>query len=299
MIGSNRSDRLNGNANGDSPSGHRRLTPLRQRVSDRSLPPLIITPITLADPALVEIAGFAGAEAVLLDCEHGMMGPETIRSMLAHADATGIAAVFRPRSFDPAACRQALDQGAAGVHISHIDSAAEAKAVVNACRYAPLGRREMSLGRAIQYNIANLPGYVAGANEHQLLVVMIESLEGLKNAEEIAAVPGIDVLHIGVADLTHAMGLTFGQRNPQVDRAVEHILEITEKYDVAVGYPTQDPEAVSTWTAKGVRYFEADTPDYLLRRIYKENLGRLNEVFAESSVRRGKDSGLISSLKSR
>jgi len=72
---------------------------LRQRLADPLRPPLVIQPITLADPALVEIAGFAGVEAVLLDCEHGMMSDETVRAMLAHADASGVAAVYRPRSF--------------------------------------------------------------------------------------------------------------------------------------------------------------------------------------------------------
>ena len=113
---------------------------LRQRVADNSKPPLVIVPITLADPAIVEIMGFAGAEAVLLDSEHGMMGPETLRSMLAHAMAANVPAVFRPRSFDAAACRQALDQGAAGVHVPHVDSGDQARAVVNACRYSPLAR---------------------------------------------------------------------------------------------------------------------------------------------------------------
>lgn len=260
-----------------SRAGHYRL---RQRVADLSLPPLVIAPLTLAEPAIVEIVGFAGTEAVMFDCEHGMIGPETIRSMLVHASAAGVPAVFRPRSFDAAACRQALDQGAAGVHVSHIDTAAEARAVVNACRYAPLGKREMSLGRGIHYDISNLASYVADANECQLLVVMIESLEGLKNVDEIAATPGVDVLHVGVADLTHAMGLQLGRVNPEVDRAVERIIEAANRHGVHVGYPTEDPEPVAHWTAKGVRYFEADTTDYLLRHIYAERRQIVQNVFA-------------------
>jgi 4-hydroxy-2-oxoheptanedioate aldolase len=258
---------------------------LRQRLADRSQPPLVIVPITLSEPAIVEIAGFAGAEAVMIDCEHGMLGPETIRQMFAHAAAAGIPAVFRPRSFDAAACRQALDQGAAGVHVSHVDTADEARAVVDACRYAPLGRREMSLGRGIRYDIANLAPYVAEANESQLLVVMIESLRGLKNVAEIAAVPGIDVLHIGIADLTHGMGLKLGQPNPEVDRAVEQIIEAADAHGVAVGYPTQDPDAVARWTEKGIRYFEADTPDYLLRSVYAQGFAALRNIFARPAAR--------------
>ena len=253
---------------------------LRQRIVDTSKPPLVIVPITLADPAVVEIMGFAGAEVVLLDSEHGMMGPEMIRSMLAHAQAAGVAAVFRPRSFDAAACRQALDQGVAGIHVPHVDSADQARAVVNACRYYPLGRREMSLGRAVRYDSANIPSYVAEANDCQLLVIMIESSAGLAKVEEIAAVPGIDVIHLGIADLSHSMGLTGEYYHPEVNAAVDRVLQVAKGYGVAVGYPTQDPEKVAYWTAKGVRFFEADTPDYSLRRLYADNLAALGEVFS-------------------
>ncbi|MBM3802229.1 MAG: 4-hydroxy-2-oxovalerate aldolase [Acidimicrobiia bacterium] len=258
------------------------LLHLRQRVTDQSKAPLVIIPVTLADPAIVEIIGFAGAEAVLLDCEHGMIGPETARSMLAHAAAAGVPAVFRPRSFDAAACRQALDQGAAGVHVPHVDSADQARAVVNACRYSPVGRREMSLGRAVWYQAANISSYVAEANERLLLVVMIESVEGLASVEAIAAVPGIDVIHLGIADLSHAMGLTGQYDHPEVNAAVERVLEVAGSHGVAVGYPTQDPEKVAFWMSRGIRYFEADTPDYLLRETYAQSLSALREVFSSA-----------------
>ncbi len=252
---------------------------LRQRIHDMSQPPLVIQPITLSDPALVEIAGFAGVEAVLLDCEHGMIGTESIRSMLAHARASGVAPVFRPRSFDAATCRQALDQGAAGIHVAHIDSAGQAEAVVEACRYAPLGKREMSLGRAIDYDISNLAAYVADSNDQLLLTVMIESLDALENIDAIAAVPGIDVLHVGMADLTHSMGLTFGEENPPVAEAIDRVLAAGKAHNVAVGMPTEDADEVAHWAAKGIRYFEADTPDYVLRRLWANRETELRDVF--------------------
>src|SRR5213593_4894626 len=62
---------------------------LRQRVADQSTPPLFAVPVTLVDPAIVEIVGFAGAEAMIIDAEHGTIGPETMRLMLAHARSTG------------------------------------------------------------------------------------------------------------------------------------------------------------------------------------------------------------------
>lgn len=247
---------------------------LRQRIHDRSQPPLPIVPITLPSPELVEIVGFAGAEAVLIDAEHGAIGPETMRAMLAHAQSAGAAAVFRPRSFDAAACRQALDAGAAGVHVSHIDTAEEAGAVVRACRYSPVGQREMSLGRAVQYDASRIPAYVNGANEAQLLVVMIESPLGVQNAAEIAAVAGVDVLHMGTADLTHSLGYALGdpKSKPAIREAVHDVLKAANRHGVAVGIPTDDPTEVAYWSEQGLRYFEMDAPDYVLRHIYAQRL---------------------------
>jgi 4-hydroxy-2-oxoheptanedioate aldolase len=255
---------------------------LRQRVADLSQPPLVIQPVTLADPALVEIAGFAGIEAVMLDCEHGMIGTETVRSMMAHAYAAGIAPVYRPRSFEPVTCRQALDQGAAGIHIQHIDTAEEAREVVAACRYAPLGCREMSLGRGLGYDISNMRQYVSQANDCLLVTVMIESVTSLENVHEIAAVEGVDVLHMGTADLTHSMGLTFGEDNPEIGEAIDRVLVAGKAHGVAVGIPTEDPAEVATWAAKGVRYFEADTPDYVLRSHWASREAELKKAFASS-----------------
>lgn len=256
---------------------------LRKRVRDHSQPPVVIRPITLSDPAIVEIAGFAGAEAIMIDCEHGMMGVETVRSMLVHAEAAGIPAVFRPRSFDAAACRQALDQGAAGIHVPHVDTAEQVRVVVRACRYPDLGQREMSLGRAIDYNLVNFQRYISTANESQLLVVMIESVESLENVDEIAAVPGIDVLHMGIADLTCSMGLAYGQPHREVQEAVERVLKAAKRHSVEVGYPTETPDEVAHWLSRGVRYFEADTPDYLLRGVIAERVAALKEVFANAT----------------
>ncbi|MAE60900.1 MAG: siderophore biosynthesis protein SbnG [Planctomycetaceae bacterium] len=252
---------------------------LRQRIHDRTRPPLVIFPITLADPAIVEIAGYAGAEAVLLDCEHGSINPQAIRAMISAAAAAGTAAVYRPRSFDAAACRQALDAGAAGCHVSHVDTAEQARAAVDACRYAPLGRREMSLGRAVHYIRENLKPYVQQANDDQLLVVMIETIKAVENVDAIAAVPGIDVLHIGAADLSHDMGHVCEYDTPRFQDAVDKVLAAAQNNGITAGFPTDDPDLVADLTRKGMRFFEADTPDWLLREVYADRLAALNAVF--------------------
>jgi 4-hydroxy-2-oxoheptanedioate aldolase len=255
-------------------------TNLRRRLADRSLPPLAIVPVTLPDPAILEIIGFAGAEAVLIDAEHGAIGPETMRSMLAHSNAAGTAAVYRPPSFSAVLCRQALDAGAAGVHVSHVDTADEARAVVAACRYAPLGRREMSLGRAVHYRPFEIAEYVQQANERELLVVMIESRRALENVEAIAAVPGIDVIHVGTADLSHDFGKTPGHPSAEglIRDAMAQVLAAASKHGVAAGIPTDEPREVEFWAAEGVRYFECTAPDYLLRQAYASRLEALRAV---------------------
>ena len=76
------------------------------------------------------------------------------------------------------------------------------------------------------------------------------------------------------------MGHTFQYAHPEVDAAVERIVEAARRCGVASGYPTADPARAAFWAGRGVRFFEADTPDYLLREVYAAQLGRLAEAFS-------------------
>ena len=84
------------------------------------------------------------------------------------------------------------------------------------------------------------------------------------------------------------MGHTFQYAHPEVDAAVERIVEAALRRRLASGYPTADPARAAFWAGRGVRFFEADTPDYLLREVYAAQLGRLAEAFSALDRARGR-----------
>jgi 2-keto-3-deoxy-L-rhamnonate aldolase RhmA len=86
-----------------------------------------------------------------------------------------------------------------------------------------------------------------------------------------------------MADLSHAMGLTGDYHHPDMYAAIERVLRAARHHGVSVGIPTADPKRAAYWAAKGIRYFEADAPDYLLRQMYADQLAALRAAFADTS----------------
>ena len=124
--------------------------------------------------------------------------------------------------------------------------------------------------------MANIPEYVRRSNDEILVVVMIESVDALSNVEQIAAVTGVDVLHIGTADLSHSMGRPLAD----VGDALDRVLAAVNRHSVFVGYPTGSPERMEQLAKQGVRYFEISSPDYLLREVYAKQISETRRRLA-------------------
>lgn len=169
-----------------------------------------------------EIIGKAGFDWVLIDMQHGCMGYETAVDMIRAIDLGASAPIVRVPANDPAIIGRMLDAGAMGIIVPMINSAEEARAVVDACRYPPLGQR--SLG-PFRVQVRDGGKYVPEANERIAVIPMIETLSALEAVEEIAAVPGVDALFVGPFDLSFALGLRPGDNDgePAFDSAIERI----------------------------------------------------------------------------
>lgn len=139
-------------------------------------------------PSLVEFIAALGFDAVFIDCEHGMAGPERVQEMCRAARVAGAAPVVRPEANEPWLITRYLDAGAAGVMVPHIHTAEAARQLVAAVRYA----RHSDFAS-------------------KLVIAMVESSEALDNLSEIIAVEGIDVFFVGPGDLSNTLGLA-GQR---------------------------------------------------------------------------------------
>jgi 4-hydroxy-2-oxoheptanedioate aldolase len=158
--------------------------------------------LSIGNPYVAEIAGWSGADAVLVDLQHGMIDIGTMIGMLQAISSTPAAPLVRVPACDPPLLMKALDAGAYGLICPMIDSVGEAEAFVAATRYPPAGNRSFGPSRGLLYGGAD---YASHADRVIVRLAMIETAAGLSAVEDICAVDGLDGIFVGPNDLGLAL----------------------------------------------------------------------------------------------
>jgi 4-hydroxy-2-oxoheptanedioate aldolase len=184
--------------------------------------------------------------------------------MVMAAEASGVTPIVRPRSNSASDILQAMDRGAQGVQIPHINTAEEARAAVAAVKFHPQGERSLAAGtRASGYGLRGSMGdFVAEANRNTLVCIQIEDEAALPNVAEILAVEGVDVFFIGPSDLSQSMGHPGDPKAPRVAKAIDDTLAKIVAAGKIPGMPAAT-EALQTVLGKGVRYIYTHLPAIL------------------------------------
>ena len=173
------------------------------------------------------IAANAGAEFAVYDMEHTGWELETIRMLIATTPRPGLVPIVRIPTTQYHFVSRVLDMGAMGVMAPMVESADEARLLVQSAKYPPTGRRGAAFGIAHDdYGIGTIPEVVRSSNAESLLIVQIETAKGLQNLAEIATVPEIDVLWIGLYDLANSLGLPGQMDHPQIQTAIDRVLAV-------------------------------------------------------------------------
>lgn len=181
---------------------------------------------TSADMA--EILAYAGLDFQLIDHEHGQGSIDDAIGQLRAMKGTDCTGVLRVPTNDHIYIKRALDAGVGGIMVPNVNTAEQARHVVEACKYAPAGIRGAFGGmRAMKYGFN--PGYYDSAFEELVIAVQVENAGAIDNIPEIAAVDGIDVIFIGPRDLSATLGKLNLFDDPevkgQIDRAAAAILK--------------------------------------------------------------------------
>lgn len=232
---------------------------------------------------VVEILAFAGLDFIYMDMEHSATTHESLAHMIRACEIGGSTPLVRiPESVPgeyPGVILRVLDLGAMGVIVPHVDTREEAQAVVDAVKYAPAGRRGMfDVGRQTGYGTRmSAQEYVARANEETLVVLMIESTEGLANVEEILSVEGVDVVQIGSSDLSASMGFRGDLAAPDVVSAIDRIVAAAKRHRVAAGvgsFAGFAPDRIRHYLQSGAQFVNITTQTLLGAgvRHWKERL---------------------------
>jgi 2-keto-3-deoxy-L-rhamnonate aldolase RhmA len=220
--------------------------------------------VMIPSPQIVEMCAAAGFDWVLLDCEHGTLTIESVELMAMAAEASGITAIARPVSRSAEHILQVLDRGVMGVQVPHVNTAEDARNVVAAVKYHPLGQRSLAAGTrsAVYDSHGTLADYVKAANEATLIAVQLEDREAIDNIDELLKVDDIDVFFIGPSDLSQSMGHPGNPKAPVVAQAIETSFRKMREAGRTPGTPAT-AEAVRDVLDKGVRYIYTHLPRLL------------------------------------
>ncbi len=209
--------------------------------------------LNLGSALTAEIVGSAGFDWALIDLEHGAGNEKDLLHQLQALESSNSAVVVRVESEARQRIHRVLDFGAEGVMCPHIDTADQARAVVNGLRYPPHGGRGVAkMVRATGFG-KNFGEYSKNANDNIVGIVQIETPEAIEHAYEIADIDGIDVLFIGPGDLTMSLGI-FGQfDHPLFLDGVKATIAAAQKAGKASGILLSNPDDYDRFYNMGMR----------------------------------------------
>jgi 4-hydroxy-2-oxoheptanedioate aldolase len=189
------------------------------------------------------------------------MGHERLSGMLAGIANGGAASIVRVGSYaDRAGIQQSLDIGADGVLVPYINTADEARAAVSCCRYPTAGTRSVYFPQR-SMNKGGLLGYAGAANDNVIVALQVETADCIRNIDDIAAVPGVDMLFLGQNDLCMSMGLYEKYKfpdmytSPELGDATNKLIAAARKHDVILGIFLFGTSRVAEFLGKGFRFF--------------------------------------------
>ncbi|MEL7157318.1 MAG: aldolase/citrate lyase family protein [Actinomycetota bacterium] len=220
---------------------------------------------------LPQILANAGAQFVFYDMEHSGFTVDQLKTQLALCRGLDIVPLVRPPDTTYQYTARLLDLGAMGMLFQMCETAEQAEEFVRWTRYPPEGRRGAMFGGAHDdYSAQTVPEIIAGAHERTMVCVLIESAKGIANAEEIMAVPGVDVGHLGHGDLSLSLEVPGQVDEPSMQAGIDTLLAACETHGKAAACLAGSVDIGRDWIKRGFRMVS-----------YSYDIGLLTAALAE------------------
>ncbi len=205
-------------------------------------------------PALAEIAGLAGFDFLFLDAEHSALSVTECENMIRAAESRAVVPLVRIPNNNSDTILRYLDCGAMGLILPGIANGEEARAVVRAAKYFPLGQRGLNGVRASDYGMTKpLSEYTADANRETMLLAIIENRDAIENIDDILATDGIDGIILGTSDLSQSLGVPGQGDHPLVLEAKARFIEAGKRSGKPFGTVVRAGESVDAYLAEGMK----------------------------------------------
>lgn len=230
----------------------------------------------LRSQEVLKMLAAAGFQWAFIDTEHGGFDLETIQDVCRIAAYVNFVPIVRVADLQYSLIARALDCGAGGVIFPRVESVELLEKAVSWTKFPPLGVRGFGLSPFhFDHEPVTMPQMIEHVNEHSMVVLQIETKKALDMREELLAVPGIDAVMIGPADLSISLGVPGQFQHPLVVEAMEAIRETCERRGIAPGTQTRTLELAKFWKERGMRFLGCSSETAMLYDKAKEIAGAL------------------------
>lgn len=208
--------------------------------------------IGLSSTVSAEVCAISGLDWLLLDLEHGAGGEEQVGPTVVASGSYGVPTLVRVESPERIRIGRVLDAGAAGIMVPRIETASEVEEVVKHLSTPPYGDRGVATynrsarwGRDLEF---------LSAPSKATCIIQIETLAALTNVAEIAAVDGVDILFVGPADLSFALGIPRDFKNPKFISSLQDVIKACDKSGKLAGILAFNPESAIEYKNMGFKF---------------------------------------------
>ena len=253
---------------------------LRERFQKREL--LFGAWTSLAHPQITEMfASIMKPDFLGIDIEHSTISHAESQRIIAAGSAFGVPVLPRVASHNVEAIRRLCDSGADGLIIPMVNTPEEARAVVDGCKYPPVGKRGFGVARAQGYG-ARFEEYTSTWNEKSVLVIQIESITAVENIDKLLDNEQVDGVMVGPYDISGSLGIPGKLFDPKVLKASEKVIKACEKFGKSCGTQiTQLPDEEKVKQAVNSGYtFIILASDIFLIWHWSEQMHHLKEKFS-------------------
>lgn len=226
----------------------------------------------VATPNTVRIMDAAGYEFMIVDCEHGYFDFSQLANLASVGNGLNMTMLVRIPAIAKEFVAKCLDMSMDGVLVPMVNTAEDAKKIVQLVKYPPMGTRGISTTRAhTNYAPPALDEYIKNANQRTIIMVQIESRQAVENVDEIAAVDGIDALMVGPNDMAVDFGTPGKLETPEMEAAIFKVIEASKKAGKPCGIIDSHVPFLRKWRDRGMNIFSCGSEVGMIMSSAKSN----------------------------